>query len=445
MDTVITCPNCKTEIPLSDAFKHEIEAGVLATERARHQRELDTAIKSAEAAAVKNSEQEAARRETSLRAEAAEEKQRNTALLKQLEEMTTEMRAMRRKDEERELAHQRQLAAEEERIRGEARKNAAAEYDLQLRQKDQQLADVRATAEKHERSFKDQLAAAEDRIKSEARKAADDEYTLKLREKDKQLADAMQKVKEAEAKMQQGSQQGQGEVLELEVEETLRDSFRDDEITEIKKGHSGADTLQRVIDRKGRLCGSILWESKNAKWTDTWLAKLRADQRDAKAQIAVLVVANPPADIETFVNRDGVWIVKRRFVRDLASLLRHSLIAVYAERANQAGKDEKMEVLYGYLISVEFQHRGQAIVEGFSYLWNDVEREKRWFETKWARQEKEIRKIIDSTQGMYGDLQAVTGRSLPTIAALEMPEALADVTPMIEQHAASPQPHPIAS
>jgi hypothetical protein len=67
----------------------------------------------------------------------------------------------------------------------------------------------------------------------------------------------------------------------------------------------------------------------------------------------------------------------------------------------------------------------QAIVEGFTYLLNDVEREKRWFETKWARQEKEIRKIIDSTQGMYADLQAVTGRSLPTIAALELPEVTA--------------------
>ena len=52
-------------------------------------------------------------------------------------------------------------------------------------------------------------------------------------------------------------------------------------------------------------------------------------------------------------------------------------------------------------------------------MWKDIESEKRWFATKWARQEKEIRKIIDSTQGMYGDLQAVTGRSLTAIPALE--------------------------
>ena len=96
---------------------------------------------------------------------------------------------------------------------------------------------------------------------------------------------------------------------------------------------------------------------------------MRDDKREAKAHIAVLVAANPPADIETFVNRDGVWIVRRRYARDLASLLRHIFIAVYAERANQAGKDEKMEILYGYLISPEFQHRVQAIVEGFTAQW----------------------------------------------------------------------------
>jgi hypothetical protein len=424
MDTVITCPKCKTEIPLSDAFKHEIEAGVLATERARHQRELDAAVKAAETAAAKKAEQDSTCREASLKAEAAEEKKRSASLLKQLDELASEMRALRRKDEERELAYKRQLADEEERIFSEAKKNAAADVALELEKKDREIAAAREETQKHQRLLKEQLAAAEDRARAEARKTADDEYALKLREKEKQLADAMQKVKEAEAKMQQGSQQAQGEVLELEIEEILREAFRDDEINEIKKGQRGADTLQKVLDRKGRHCGSILWESKNAQWTDTWLAKLRADLREAKAQIAVLVAVNPPADIETFALRDGIWIVRRRYARDLASLLRHTLIAVYAERANQAGKDEKMEVLYGYLTSTEFQHRIQAIVEGFTYLFNDVEREKRWFETKWARQEKEIRKIIDSTQGMYGDLQAVTGRSLPAIAALETPEAV---------------------
>src|SRR3954452_5919776 len=359
MDTVITCPNCKIEIPLSDAFKHEIEAGVLAAERARHQRELDAAVKSAETAAAKKADQEAARREASLRAEAAEEKTRSTALLKQLEKMTTELRSLRHKDEERELTFKKQLASEEERIRAEARERAAADVALQLEKKDREIATAREQAQRQEQMLKEQLAAAEDRARAEARKSADDEYALKLREKDKQLADAWQKVKEAEAKITQGSQQTQGEALELEIEEILREAFRDDEISEVKKGQRGADITEKVIDSRGWNCGTILWETKNGKWQETWLAKLRDDQREAKAHIAVLVAANPPADIETFINRDGVWIVKRRYACDLASLLRHILIAVYAERANQAGKDEKMEILYGYLISPEFQHQNR--------------------------------------------------------------------------------------
>src|SRR4051794_28825745 len=427
MDTIITCPNCKTEIPLSDAFKHEIEAGVLAVERARHQHELDAAIKSAEATAAKKADQEAAQREAALRADAAEEKQRNAELRKQLEKLFAELSGLRRKDEERDLTFQQKLAAEEERIRSEARKNAAAEIALQLEKKDREIAAANEKAQQQERLLKNQLAAAEDRARAEARKSAEDEYALKLLEKDKQLADARQKVKEAEAKMQQGSQQTQGEVLELETEELLREAFRDDQISEVKKGQRGADITETVIDRRGRNCGTILWETKNGKWQEAWLAKLRDDQREAKAELAVLVVAQPPADIETFVHREGVWIVHRRSAGDLASLLRFSLIQVFAERINQAGKDEKMEVLYSYLTSVEFQHRIQAIVEGFSNLLDGIEREKRQFKVKWAQREKELRRIIDNTAGMYGELQAVTGRSLPPVAALELPEAMASV------------------
>ena len=374
MEATLKCPKCAANIPLTDAFRKEIEAEVLAEEHAQHAKELEEARTSAASAAAKKAEEKYASRDAALQAEATEEKERNGRLLNQLEELTTEMRALKRKDEERELAFKQQLAADEDRIRTETRKNVA------------------------------------------------EEFLLKDREKDKRLADALRQVEDLKAKMQQGSQQTQGEVLELEVEELLRREFKDDEITEVKKGQRGADVLQKVNDRRGRFCGTILWETKNAHWTETWIAKLRADQRDVKAEIAVLVAVQPPPEIETFAYRDGVWIVQRQYAKDLALMLRYSLTQVYAERANLAGKDEKMEILYQYLTSVEFQHRIQAIVEGFSYLWADVEREKRWFATKWARQEKEIRKIIDSTQGMYGDLQAVTGRSLAAIPVLEAPQ-----------------------
>lgn len=375
MDAILKCPKCNADIPLTDAFRREIEWEVLAEERERHAKDLDDVRTAAAAAAAHKANQEHESREAALQAETIEERERSKRLLKQLEDLTAGIRALKRKDEERELAYKQQLAGDEDRIRDETRKNVAQEFEL------------------------------------------------KGREKDKHLADALHQVEELKAKMQRGSQQAQGEVLELETEELLRHEFKDDEVTEVKKGQRGVDVVQKVSDRRGRFCGTILWETKNAQWTETWLPKLRADQREAKAQIAVLVAVQPSPGVETFLYRDGVWIVQRRHAKDLAVLLRYSLIQIYAERANLEGKDEKMEVLYQYLTSVEFQHRIQAIVEGFSYLWTDVEREKRWFATKWPGKRRKIRKIIDSTQGMYGDLQAVTGRSLAAIPALEAPSA----------------------
>jgi hypothetical protein len=378
MITDLRCPKCAHEFPLSDALRKEMETEILADERERHTMELDEARTAAASAAAQKANRDHLAREAALRAEATEERERNTRLLKQLGDLTEEIRALKRKDEERELAYKQQFAQEENRIRAETRKRVV------------------------------------------------EEYLLKDREKDKRLADALHQVEALKAKMQQGSQQTQGEVLELEIEELLRQEFKDDEITEVRKGQRGADVLQKVNDRRGRACGAILWETKNAKWQEAWLAKLRADQREAKAQIAVLVAVQTPPDIDTFLEREGVWIVQQRHAKILAFMLRRSLIEVYAERVNEAGKDEKMEMLYKYLTSVEFKHRIQAIVEGFNRLWDDVESEKRWFATKWARQEKEIRKIIDGTHGMYGDLQAVTGRSLGPIPTLEARASEAD-------------------
>jgi len=97
-------------------------------------------------------------------------------------------------------------------------------------------------------------------------------------------------VEELKRKAEQGSQQLQGEVQELALEATLRAKFPRDLIEPVPKGEFGGDVLQRVIGPLDQQCGSILWESKRTKnWTDSWLAKLREDQRTAKADIALIV------------------------------------------------------------------------------------------------------------------------------------------------------------
>src|SRR5262249_57731053 len=123
-------------------------------------------------------------------------------------------------------------------------------------------------------------------IQEETAKRADDEYRLRLAEKEKQIQDAKKANEELKRKLEQGSQQTQGEVLELQLEDMLRSAFPMDHIEPVPKGVSGADVIHRVLGRSGRECGIIVWESKRTKaWSDGWLQKLKDDQRRLTAEV----------------------------------------------------------------------------------------------------------------------------------------------------------------
>lgn len=308
----------------------------------------------------------------------------------------------------------------------EERKKAQEEVD-EVRRKFSQdieklLDEIKLLREKdasREVEMKKRLLEDREKIKAEERQRLEDEHKLKDLENFKKLQDVLKANEELKRKLEQGSQQTQGESLELTLEEELRKEFPQDTISEVKKGVRGADLIQEVVDKLGRSCGKIIWESKNAKWSDTWLPKLKEDQRQAKADLSVLVSVDLPEEIKTYNFKNGVWICGHKFFIPLAIALRFNLVNIYFEKQNAVNVDEKMKVLYEYLTGNEFKLRVEGIVEAFGTLQEDIEREKRWFAGKWARQEKEIRKVIDHTHGMYGDLQGVTGRSLPEIKSLE--------------------------
>lgn len=370
----IKCPECGKLFKPTEAFRHKLEEKILSEERLIHRKQIDKIKQDTEKQAEGRIKERYESLINQLRKDSLEEKERNKKLLKQLENLSEEIRKLRRKDEERELEMKKKIADEEEKIRQDVRKKTI------------------------------------------------EEHALKDREKDKKLSDTLKQVEELKKKMQQGSQQMQGEVMELELEELLKKEFPSDEIEEVKKGQRGADILQTVMDKKARNCGTILWESKNAKWQNDWIVKLKEDQRKAKADLSVLVITDPPEDLENFKYKDGVWIVLREMVVPLALALRFDLVRVNYERLVNVGRNEKTEILFQYITSTEFKQRVEAIVEAFGGLQDEMEREKRWFQTKWARQEKQLRKVIDNTQGMYGDLQGVVGKSLPDIKTLQLEE-----------------------
>ncbi len=242
-------------------------------------------------------------------------------------------------------------------------------------------------------------------------------------EKEKQLTDMKKQIEELKRKAEQGSQQLQGEVLELELESILQREFPFDKIEPVAKGTRGGDVMHCVHTQTGRLCGAILWETKRTKiWSDGWIQKLKDDQREAKADIAVIVSEALPKGFHHFRQMGSVWITDFNSVIGLALALRMSLMEVAKAREALVGKNEKMELVYNYLTSHEFRNRIEAIVESFKAMQGDLLSEKIAMEKVWARREKQISRIVVNMSGMYGDIEGLSGASLPSVKMLELPQ-----------------------
>jgi len=266
-----------------------------------------------------------------------------------------------------------------------------------------------------QRKVQESLAAVRDRAKAEA----EDSLKAKVSEKEVQITGMQLQIEELRRKANQGSQQLQGEALEFELETLLRDRFSGDVIEAVPKGEFGGDIIHRVRNEFGRICGTMLWEAKSAKaWNNRWLEKLRTDQRSTNAEIGLIVSNVLPAGLETFDRIDNVWVTKKRFAIPLAMALRQSLIEVSNSREAAKGQRTKMEMVYQYLAGPQFRHRIDVIVEKFTDMQSDLDRERKALIRIWAKREEQLKSVIDSSAGLYGDLQGIAGRALPEIESL---------------------------
>ncbi|WP_211207098.1 DUF2130 domain-containing protein, partial [Sphingomonas echinoides] len=314
----------------------------------------------------------------------------------------------------REILALQEIAAAREQKLAEAQREQG-----ELLRKQRELDDARRELEI---TVEKRVSASLEEVRVRAKSEAEESLRLKVSEKEEQISSMQRQIEDLRRKAEQGSQQLQGEVLELQLETMLASRFPMDVQEPVAKGEFGGDLLHRVVGPVGQMCGSILWETKRTKnWSDGWLSKLRTDQRAAKAELAILISDALPKGIESFDCVDGVWVAHPRFVIPIAVALRQSLIDISATRTAREGQETKMELVYNYLIGSNFRHRIEAIVERFAEMQADLNRERKATMRLWAKREAQIQGVIDSTVGMYGDLQGIVGRAMQEIPALEIP------------------------
>jgi hypothetical protein len=459
-NTNVTCPQCKNTFGLQEGFaRAALEQFEQGTEGA-----LEAVRKAERAEADKRAQQLATQQANVLRGENAGLKrllkeqgdkhgqalQEVTRLAQQsaasqLEALRAELAARQTRIEE--LMHRESDLAQRERnlearVAEAARKRAEslvvderALFEGRLAEKERQLADLRSRELqllKDKQALQDRSGQLdieiarkldstrielESRIRAQERERSD----LENAELRKRLTDMQEQVAEAQRKGAQGSQQLQGEVLELTLQGDLEAAFALDSIEEVRKGARGGDVIQRVMTRAGQLAGVLLWEAKRAKdWSPQWVTKLKEDMRAAGADVGILVSVGPcyPKDWEKgmlFDLHEEIWVTSWSTAVQLATVLRSGLLEVHKQRVASAGKGEKMEAVYDYLTSSQFSNKLKAVYGAFHRMRQELEAEKSQTLQRWARREKQLQSGVAELVGVAGDIQGLAQQELPLL------------------------------
>lgn len=418
-EPTVICPNCKTEIKLTESLAAPL---IEATRRDYEQR---LALK----------ETDVAKRESSLREQQKALSKARASIDDEVAEKLKHERATIAADEARKAKQAvandfdektREIAELQEVLQQRDRKLAEAQLaQADLIRKQRELDDAKRELEL---TIEKRVEAGLWATREQARKEAEEHMKLKVLEKEQTITSMQKQIEELKRRAEQGSQQLQGEVQEIELEALLSARFPHDTIEPVPKGEHGGDVLHRVVGPLGQACGTILWESKRTKnWSDSWLVKLREDQRAAKAEVAIIISQVLPKGVEAFDLIEHVWIAHPRVAIPVAAILRQTLLELAVARQGSEGQQTKMEMIYQYLTGPRFRQRVQAIVEAFSSMQEDLNREKKAITKQWAKREEQIERVMQATVGMYGDLQGIAGKTLQEIeglglAALEAPD-----------------------
>jgi hypothetical protein len=319
-EPTIICPNCKTEIKLTESLAAPLLAATkLDFDKRLAQKDADIATRES---TLREREAALAKAKEAVDDQVAEKlKQERAKIVAEEAKKAKQLAADDIEQKSKEIKELNEVLKQRDEKLAEAQK-AQADLIRKQRELDDAKREVELTVEKR---IQEGLAATRD----QARREVEEQQRLKFAEKDQIMLAMHKQIEELKRRAEQGSQQLQGEVQELELENLLRTKFPFDTIEPVPKGEFGGDALQRVVSANGQPSGTILWESKRTKnWSDGWLVKLREDQRTAKAEIAVLVSQVLPKGVESFDVIDGVWVSSPRTAMPVAVVLRQSMMEI---------------------------------------------------------------------------------------------------------------------
>jgi 3-dehydroshikimate dehydratase len=199
---------------------------------------------------------------------------------------------------------------------------------------------IQKTHEQAMQRQRDSLATDHEK-KLLAQKAASDKETFRMQ----------RKVEDLQRQLERKSNDELGDGAEVDLYNDLKRAFPDDVIRRVKRGVAGAD-IKHEIHVEGRLCGKIIYDSKNrGDWKTAYAEQLRKDQMAEKADYAILGTRKFPQNTREMTIRNGVILVNPGRATVIAGLLRNALVQLSSVKLSETGKHEKRRALYDYVTS----------------------------------------------------------------------------------------------
>lgn len=409
LNQTIKCPYCGKEILLTEALTREIEQSIRAkyeAEAAQKEQEI-----TAKAEVLRRQEKALAEKQQAIDEEIAEKVKAERAKI-----ADAERKKILAEQAEQTKALQEELQEKNQKL------TELQQQEIELRKKQRKLEEKQQELELENQR---KLDAERKKIAEEAIKRASEELLLKLKEKDQLIESLKKQAQDWQRRAEQGSQEAQGEALEGALQELLMQEFPYDRFEEVKKGQRGADILQIVFNQTGKECGKIVWEAKYTKaYSNAWIDKLKSDQQEAGAELAVLATMALPKGVKNFdMLNGGVWVTDFASVLGLAKALRMWLISVAREKTVSAKKDTVKDVIYEYVMGPEFAMHIRAIAEAFGNMKEELNRERHAMEKLWKSREKQIEAVLTNVAGIQGSLQGYLGaKILPQTGIRELEE-----------------------
>jgi len=409
MKNIIICPTCQTPLDVEEAIKENLEKSFTA----------DFLKKKSELEQEFTAKEEAFRqKEKAL----ADEKERQDRIISDKLKKAEEAQRIKI---EGEIAERTEVELESLRKENQERKDALK--NMQKREVDLLKEKQHLDEEREALDLQVQRTLAEERksIEEKARAKEKEANFLKTQENEHLITDLKQQLETMQRKMEQGSMQVQGEVMEMELEKLLGQTFPYDELTEVGKGINGADILHKVRNLQMADCGMIVFESKRTKaFSQGWIDKLKADTRLHKAQIPVLVTEALPKDMKQFGLKDGVWICTFYEVVALVTVLRQNLLSLHDQKVAGENRGEKQQLLYDYLTSHEFAHHIEFILSGYKAMQDTLDKERKALAKNWNVRQKQIDMMTQNTIEIYGSVKGIAGSSVQDIKSLEFDQLM---------------------